>query len=70
MWFEELFGLWRTFGEGELKRAEKRQASTIGAGAVIRRPPKVPEITNRLEALVEIEQYHQMCARTIICRSF
>ena len=33
---------------------------------MIRRPPKVPEITNRLAAPVEIEQYHQMCARTQI----
>src|SRR5258708_17646328 len=29
-------------------------------------PSKVPEITNRLAAPVEIEQYHQMCARTHI----
>jgi hypothetical protein len=36
------------------------------ATATTRRPPKVPEITNRLAALVEIEQYHQMCARTQI----
>ena len=33
---------------------------------MIRRPPKVPEITNRIAAPVEIEQYHQMCARTQI----
>jgi hypothetical protein len=37
----ELFGFWRTFGERELKRTEKRRASPLGAGTVIRRPPKV-----------------------------
>jgi hypothetical protein len=54
------------FGEGELKRTEKRRPSPLGAGAVIRRPPKVPEIANRIAAPVEIEQYYQMCARTQI----
>jgi hypothetical protein len=35
---------------------------------VIQRSPKIPEITNRLAAPVEIEQYHKMCARTQIIR--
>jgi len=64
----ESFGLWRTFGERELKRTEKRQALPLGAGTVIRRPRKVPKITNRIAAPVEIEQYHQMCARAQIIR--
>jgi hypothetical protein len=54
---------WRTFGEGELKRTEKRQTSPLVAGEVIRQPSKVPEITNRITAPVETKQYHQLCAQ-------
>lgn len=57
-------GLMRTFGEDEPKTAEKERARPSVAEPVIRRPPKAPQINNRLAVLSATEQYHQMCART------
>jgi hypothetical protein len=48
------------------RMSEKRRTSPPGAGAVIRRPPKVSEITNRIAAPSNLGSYHQMCARTQI----
>jgi hypothetical protein len=56
-----ILGLFRSFGEDELKTGEKRRAWLRAAEIVILRPCKAPEINNSLAASSGIEQYHQMC---------
>ncbi|MEO6817078.1 MAG: hypothetical protein ABI177_10280 [Edaphobacter sp.] len=66
MSLSELFGLFLAFGEDRLKSAAKKQTQSAAAKAMVWRPPKAHEFSNRLAVLDVIEQYHQMHGRAQI----